>query len=433
MPAALMAEPEKITATVSTGSANAPGKSDAGGAFHTILHTVRMADRDVGAQGALAPHAVPLATRPPETPPPDTRASSAIPNPEGPVPPGAVVASKTSGPGKDVHHAAIPEDVSAQAGTPTDILPAQLVPPTAVAAAPIGDRSAGPATTTAEARDTDPETSRVGDTRNGEALGRGASKPPDSTVTIPVPDQAPAVATKPETVASDRKRLMGSAETTAAPPAGSADDQGSADVTAFPILLSPSPAPAPISSTPPEAPTGAATPAAQLAPALLTLAKTPDGTQQMTLRLHPHDLGMVQVRIVRGLSGLTRVDISAEKAATLDALRGDQPQLHRALDEAGVSSTGRSITFHAAHPADPASGATSHGHPGDSRPPSGRTGSFDTNGSSSGAKGDPPSQGTNAPFTGRRWHSPPASAGSGPGSGPGPIPTSYRVGLDIIA
>ncbi len=445
MPATVRAAPAKITDTVPTGFANAPMKTDAGGAFEYMLYRVRMADRDVGLLGAPSRSAIPFVTRPP-----DTQASSATPKSEESMPSGAVAASKPSCPRKKVHHAATPVDVSAQ-GTPPEILPAQSVPQIAaalepsrapmpavvsnpshsVAAAPIRDHSARPATTTADVCDTDPnpETSRAGDTENGEALGQGASKPRDSTVSLPIPDQAPAVATKPESAESNRKRLMGSAENIAAPPTGSANDQGSADVTAFPILLPFSLAPALISSASPEAATGAAAPAAQLAPALMTLAKTTDGTQQMTLRLLPGDLGMVQVRIERDPSGLTRVDISAANPGTLDALRAGQPQLHRTLDEAGVASAGRSVTFHAIHPADPASGGASQGHAGGSQPMPGRSGSFDTNGSSGGTKGEPPPRGTNIAFGSQRRNSAPPSAGSNPG----PITTSYRVSLDITA
>ena len=65
----------------------------------------------------------------------------------------------------------------------------------------------------------------------------------------------------------------------------------------------------------------------------------------MTLRLHPADLGMVQVQIERSTSGVATVEITVEKADTMQALLRDQAQLHHTLDQAGVPSVGRTITF----------------------------------------------------------------------------------------
>jgi hypothetical protein len=115
-------------------------------------------------------------------------------------------------------------------------------------------------------------------------------------------------------------------------------------------------------------------PTAQIAPTLVTLARTADGAQQMTVRLHPAELGMVQVRIERATSGLTQIDITADKPATLLALQRDQPALHRALDQAGVSPAGRTISFHAVPPAPASSGGDNapSGQHGGQHAPSGR-------------------------------------------------------------
>ena len=93
-------------------------------------------------------------------------------------------------------------------------------------------------------------------------------------------------------------------------------------------------------------PAGPVLPAAQVAPAVMTLAKTADGNQQMTVRLHPADLGTVQVRIERSPSGATQVEFTTDKADTLQALQRDQVALHRTLDDAGIPAAGRTITFH---------------------------------------------------------------------------------------
>jgi hypothetical protein len=106
-------------------------------------------------------------------------------------------------------------------------------------------------------------------------------------------------------------------------------------------------------TTAPAAPQGdagaAPSPAAQVAPALLSLAQAPSGGSRLTLRLDPAELGHVQIRIDRAQDAPARVEITAERPETLALLQRDQPQLQRALDQAGVPADGRSLTFHVAN------------------------------------------------------------------------------------
>jgi flagellar hook-length control protein FliK len=175
-----------------------------------------------------------------------------------------------------------------------------------------------------------------------------------------------------------------------------------------------------------------APPMDQLAPALLTLAKTADGGQQMTVRLHPADLGMVQVRIAQAAPGATQIEITATNPATLLALQRDQPQLHRTLDDAGIAAAGRTVTFHVAQPAQAAAGGNGSGSPsghGSSHQGSaGRTGAgtTDANGSAGGGRGSYSARERTAYPTGRRSEAQPAGGSAAVG-------TSYRIGLDITA
>lgn len=105
------------------------------------------------------------------------------------------------------------------------------------------------------------------------------------------------------------------------------------------------------------------------------MAHAPDGAQRLTLRLDPPELGHVQIRIDRPSDAPARVDITVERAETLTLLLRDQPQLQHALDQAGVPSDGRSVTFHVATP--------EAGPRYDGGPPSGGTGTG-TGSSSSG-------------------------------------------------
>jgi flagellar hook-length control protein FliK len=75
-----------------------------------------------------------------------------------------------------------------------------------------------------------------------------------------------------------------------------------------------------------------ASPVAQVAPALVSLGNTSDGTQHITMRLQPPELGQVQIRIERPADAPARVEITVERSETLTLLLRDQPQLQRALD-----------------------------------------------------------------------------------------------------
>jgi hypothetical protein len=180
--------------------------------------------------------------------------------------------------------------------------------------------------------------------------------------------------------------------------------------------------------------TAPASPAEQVAPALLTLAKTADGGQQMTVRLQPGDLGMVQVRIARTVSGATQVEITAQNSTTLLALQRDQPQLHRTLDDAGIPAAGRTVTFHVAQAVQAAAGSgsgPSTGHGGTEQGLAGRTGAgaTDADGSASGGRGSYPARERNAYPTGRRAGTPPAAADAQAAT----AGQTYRIGLDITA
>jgi len=153
------------------------------------------------------------------------------------------------------------------------------------------------------------------------------------------------------------------APATAATPAPSAADvtaqplmPSAADIAALPLAPStaatpsfaaaPLPVPAPAGSL--MTPAAHASPASQVGPALLSLATSTAGTQRLTLRLEPADLGIVQVRIDRPIQAPAHVDISVSRPETLTLMLRDQTQLQHALDQAGVPAEGRTLSFHLA-------------------------------------------------------------------------------------
>jgi flagellar hook-length control protein FliK len=156
----------------------------------------------------------------------------------------------------------------------------------------------------------------------------------------PVTDAPPTVPSAPVAVpAADMS-------TSPPPPAPEATLQAAAPVSGHSALTTTAPQ---VAAPQAGAPQGAS-PAAQLAPALVQMAHTADGTQRLTVRLTPPDLGQVQIRIDRPTDAAAHVDITVEKPETLTLLLRDQPQLQRALDQAGVPAEGRSVSFHVASP-----------------------------------------------------------------------------------
>ncbi len=171
--------------------------------------------------------------------------------------------------------------------------------------------------------------------------------------------------------------------------------------------------------------------AAQIAPTMIMLAKSALGGEQMTVRLHPAELGMVQVRIERAASGAAHIELTADDPKTLQALQQDQPALHRALDGAGIPAAGRTLTFHAVQPppvsvAAP-SGSTGAASAGGQHPSSGRgaNGNPDAGRFAGGGRGSYSSWDTTRRSGGR-----PSSANATTASA---TPRVYRAGLDITA
>jgi flagellar hook-length control protein FliK len=95
----------------------------------------------------------------------------------------------------------------------------------------------------------------------------------------------------------------------------------------------------------PAAPTAdTAAPIRQVAAALVELMPATGGSA-MTLRLNPEELGKVQIQIVPADDGSAAVHVAVERPETLRLLIADQQQLHLALDNAGVSQEGRTLTL----------------------------------------------------------------------------------------
>jgi flagellar hook-length control protein FliK len=73
-------------------------------------------------------------------------------------------------------------------------------------------------------------------------------------------------------------------------------------------------------------------------------------SQTLIVRLNPGELGHVQITIARPNDGPASVSLVAERPETLLLLLRDQPHLNQALDQAGIPSEARTLTFDLATP-----------------------------------------------------------------------------------
>ena len=82
----------------------------------------------------------------------------------------------------------------------------------------------------------------------------------------------------------------------------------------------------------------------QVAQPLISLATKP-GSGSVTVRLHPVELGQVEIRLERGAGGQTRLILRAERPETLRMLADQRPHLDAALARAGIAAGQRHISF----------------------------------------------------------------------------------------
>jgi flagellar hook-length control protein FliK len=154
-------------------------------------------------------------------------------------------------------------------------------------------------------------------------------------------------------------------------------------------------------------------PTQQISAALVSVGRTADGGQHITLRLQPPELGQVEIRIDRPTDAPARVDIAVQRPETMTLLLRDQPELQRALDQAGVPADGRSITIHIAVTDAATSAASAAGSTG-----------------SAGLGQQANDSGTNRQSTQGRPGGAPDQA---PDDRPAPLVRWLRAGLDITA
>ena len=89
--------------------------------------------------------------------------------------------------------------------------------------------------------------------------------------------------------------------------------------------------------------TAAANPAEQIA--VQVQRAQVDGQDRISIKLHPAELGRIDVKLESSHDGTLRAVVSAERSETLDLLQRDARGLERALQDAGVKTDSGSLSF----------------------------------------------------------------------------------------
>lgn len=255
--------------------------------------------------------------------------------------------------------------------------------------------------------------------RQADTASARQSSPHEPAQTSSTPPAQTAPSGQSQTDASPNQHA---AQTTTAETAGAhrqALESAARDVSAAsaqPSVTSEAPSGTPTQVAPTRQPATTPTaelPTQQIAPAMVGLLRSADGSQSVTVNLHPAELGQVRIQIDQTQAGTAHVAITADRPETLQLLMHDQPHLQQVLDQAGVPSDGRGITFQMSPP-DQVS-------PGASRPDSMAAGGGDLGrGQNGGAQGGGGSG---------QW-----GGGANPDQGQSQAQTRwFRAGLDIVA
>ena len=96
-------------------------------------------------------------------------------------------------------------------------------------------------------------------------------------------------------------------------------------------------------ATTPAATANAAVPLAGLAVAIASRAQA--GSNQFDIRLDPPELGRIDVRLDVDSNGQVTSHVTVDRADTLQLLQSQQPQLERALEQAGLKTTDNGLQF----------------------------------------------------------------------------------------
>jgi flagellar hook-length control protein FliK len=331
--------PSAGQALPSGGEAAAPGSTGAKGVFAQTINTLAEATPQPKTAPSLSKNVAPTTAQ--QTP----SAGQALrkdPHPSGTT--AALPLQPPAKAGQSAGRAAARTRQRSEAAPqskdsdPSAAAAAIIAPPPIPASAPA---SAQP-TMTGQVHN-DPHNAAVGITA---APSSGGAEPPGTIANAP---SATAAASASESLSAAPLTVPGGPSSDATPQASPlplAIPATAAAISAAPAPLATTAAAPPVAQTTTPAPAPASTaPAAQIAPTLISVAQSASGTQHLTIRLDPPELGTVQIRVEHPTDAPVQVEINVQRPETLTLLMRDQPHLQHALDQAGVPAEGRTLSF----------------------------------------------------------------------------------------
>ncbi len=79
--------------------------------------------------------------------------------------------------------------------------------------------------------------------------------------------------------------------------------------------------------------------------AVAIAARAQGGSNRFDIRLDPPELGRIDVRLGVDSSGLVTTHVTVDRTDTLQLLQSQQPQLERALEQAGLKTAENGLSF----------------------------------------------------------------------------------------
>jgi flagellar hook-length control protein FliK len=247
--------------------------------------------------------------------------------------------AKTAVSAQDAKIAVAAQDakVAGPATTAKIATPAQATKPSAAGKQTSPANSSDPIANVDNAGAGSPADATDGQTWNGSAAPRGQARA-DSDANIPAQSGSSAATHVDALAATPASEAGGSPAAQSGWNAAKAATEGLPN---FGIIANQA-APAAATATPGTA-AAATVPIAGLAVAITSRAQA--GSSQFDIRLDPPELGRIDVRLDIDRDGQVTSHVTVDRADTLQLLQSQQPQLERALEQAGLKTADNGLQF----------------------------------------------------------------------------------------
>jgi len=245
--------------------------------------------------------------------------------------------TKAAAPAQDARIAVAAQDAKITTPTAKAATPAQGAKATVSGKQTPSTGSGAPAANSSNADAASPADATDGQTWNGSAAPQGQARADSDTIITS--QSGGSAATRIDALASTPASDAGGSP--AAQSGWNAAKAATASLPNFGIVANQA-APTAAAAAPGTA-AAATVPIAGLAVAIASRAQA--GSSQFDIRLDPPELGRIDVRLDVGRDGQVTSHVTVDRADTLQLLQNQQPQLERALEQAGLKTADNGLQF----------------------------------------------------------------------------------------